>query len=97
MIRDDILEWLIIAVLAAGAILVLMLVEGTVFEAGARAAKAADVRCTMDDVRCGKRARCARGSEEMTEREYLMWHEECADLREAAMERYEEKMKGGRR
>ena len=33
----------------------------------------------------------------MTEREYLMWHEECADLREAAMERYEEKMKGGRR
>ena len=58
MIRDDILEWLIIAVLAAGAILVLMLVEGTVFEAGARAAKAADVRGTRYDL---GRERAARG------------------------------------
>ncbi len=39
MIRDDILEWLVIAVMAAGAILVLMLVEGTVFEAGVKHGK----------------------------------------------------------
>ena len=41
--------------------------------------------------------RCARGSEERAEREFLMWHEECAEMREAAMERYEEKVKGGER
>ena len=28
---------------------------------------------------------------ERAEREFLMWHEECADLREAAMRRYEER------
>lgn len=41
-----------------------------------------------------------RGEErgmERAEREFLIWHEECADLREAAMERYEEKVKGGKR
>ena len=41
-----------------------------------------------------------RGEErgmEKAEREFLLWHDECADLRESAMRRYEEKMKGGQR
>ena len=39
MIRDDILEWALVGVLGSIALLVVMLVEGTVFEAGVKHGK----------------------------------------------------------